>query len=76
MSTASFKPTSMDLIGVDAALRRAAKRALETALQLGTPCWVMEGDQIVDLTQRYQVQWQRHGKVNLQHEEQKPLADY
>ena len=70
MSTDSFKPTSPDFIGADAALRRAAKRALETALQLGTPCWVMEGDQIVDLAQRYQVQWQRNGKVVLPDEGQ------
>ena len=65
MSTVNFKPTSADFIGADAALKRAAKRALETALQLGTPCWVMEGDQIIDLTVRYQVQWLRNGKVML-----------
>ena len=64
MNTCNFKPTSADFIGADAALKRAAKRALETALQLGTPCWVLEGDQIIDLTERYRVQWMRNGKVN------------
>ncbi len=46
-------PTDPDFIGADAALRRAARRALETALQLGTPCWVMEGGQLVDAAARY-----------------------
>ena len=53
MKEQHFTPTTPDFIGADAALKRAARRALETALQLGTPCWVMDGDQIVDLTLRY-----------------------
>ena len=34
-----------------AALKRAAKYALELARQTKTPCWVMEGDKLVELTQ-------------------------
>ena len=33
-----------------AALKRAAKAALELARQTNTPCWVMVGDKIVDAT--------------------------
>ena len=34
------------------ALRRAAKRALELGLQTGTPVYVWENNQIVDLTKK------------------------
>ena len=34
-----------------AELKRAAKYFLELARQTKTPCWVMEGDKLVDLTQ-------------------------
>ena len=39
-----------ELAGVDKALRRAAKRALELAIQTGTPCYVLKNGKIVDLT--------------------------
>ena len=38
-----------DLIGADAALERAAQRALELALLTGTPCWVLREGKIVDI---------------------------
>lgn len=34
------------------ALKRAAKNALELARQTGTPCYVMEGNKIVDIAKR------------------------
>jgi hypothetical protein len=42
-----------DIVGSDAALRRAAKRALQIGLETGTPVYVLEDGKIVDLTQRY-----------------------
>ena len=42
-----------DIIGSYAALRRAAKRALEIGLETGTPAYVLENGKIVDLTKRY-----------------------
>lgn len=47
-------PRDPDFIGACAAIERSAQRALDTALQLGTPCWVMEDGEIVDLAARYQ----------------------
>lgn len=35
-----------------AALKRAAKNALALARQTGTPCYVMEGNKIVDIAKR------------------------
>jgi hypothetical protein len=48
-------PRDPDFIGACAAIERSAQRALDTALQLGTPCWVMEDGKIVDLAARYHV---------------------
>jgi len=42
-----------DIIGSYAALRRAAKRALQIGLETGTPVYVLEDGKIVDLTKRY-----------------------
>jgi hypothetical protein len=42
-----------DIVGSDAALRRAAKRALQIGLETGTPVYVLEHGKIVDLTKRY-----------------------
>jgi len=39
-----------DILASNKALRRAARRALEIGLQTGTPVYVLEGGQIVDLT--------------------------
>ena len=43
-----------DIVGSDAALRRAAKRALQIGLETGTPVYVLEDGKIVDLTKRCQ----------------------
>lgn len=43
------KPRHPDLIGADVALERAARRALELALQTGTPCWVLRDGKMVDI---------------------------
>jgi hypothetical protein len=42
-----------DIAGIDAALRRAAQRALQIGLETGTPVYVLEDGKIVDLTERY-----------------------
>lgn len=42
-----------DIVGSDAALRRAAKRALQIGLETGTPVYVLEDGKIVDLTKRH-----------------------
>lgn len=42
-----------DIIGSYAALRRAAKRALQIGLETGTPVYVLEDGKIVDLTKRH-----------------------
>jgi hypothetical protein len=39
-------------VGSYAALRRAAKRALQIGLETGTPVYVLEDGKIVDLTKR------------------------
>ena len=41
-----------DIIGSEKALRRAALRALKLGLQTGTPVYVIEKGQIVDLTKQ------------------------
>jgi hypothetical protein len=49
----SMKSKDPDIIGSYAALRQAAKRALQIGLETGTPVYVLEGGRIVDLTKRY-----------------------
>lgn len=39
-----------DILGAEAALRRAAKKALQIGLETGTPVWVIEDGRMVDLT--------------------------
>jgi hypothetical protein len=41
-----------DIIASEKALRRAARRALELGLRTGTPVYVIEKGQIVDLTKQ------------------------
>jgi hypothetical protein len=42
-----------DIIASYAALRRAAKRALQIGLETGTPVYVLIGGKIVDLTKQH-----------------------
>jgi len=42
-----------DIIGSYAALRRAAKWALQIGLETGTPVYLLEEGKIVDLTKRH-----------------------
>ena len=42
--------------GVEAALRRAAKRALRIGLETGTPVWVMKEGRMVDLAKEYRLE--------------------
>jgi protein-disulfide isomerase len=41
-----------DILASAKALRRAARRARELGIQTGTPVYVVQGDQIVDLTKQ------------------------
>lgn len=38
-----------DLLNVEAALRRAGRKALELALQTGTPCYVWQDGKVVNI---------------------------
>jgi hypothetical protein len=44
------RPTDPDIVGSEAALRRAARRALRIGLETGTPVYVIKKGRIVDLT--------------------------
>ncbi len=46
-------PDDPDIAGSDAALRRAAKKALQIGLETSTPVYVLEHGKIVDLTKRH-----------------------
>jgi hypothetical protein len=52
MSKESHGSRDPDIIGSEAALCRAAKRALQIGLETGTPVYVLEDGKIVDLTKR------------------------
>lgn len=48
-----------DILAVDAALRRAARRARELGRRTGTPVYVLKRGRIVDLTQ----EWKKRARV-------------
>jgi len=52
--TASQKkrPTSPDLLGSEKAIKRAAQRAREIAIQTNTPCIVRQDGKLVDVTKQ------------------------
>ena len=56
-------PEDPDIAGSDAALRRAAKRALQIGLETGTPVYVLEHGKIVDLTKRHRRNRRKSGVV-------------
>lgn len=49
MKPAETTPEDPDLTGADAALRRAAKSALELATRTKTPCYVWQDGRVVDI---------------------------
>jgi hypothetical protein len=49
MTAKKSLPTDPDLIGADAALKRAAKAAHTLARKTNTPCYIWKDGQIVDL---------------------------
>jgi hypothetical protein len=53
MTKKSMTSKDPDIIASEAALRRAAKRALQIGLETGTPVYVLIDGKIVDLTKRY-----------------------
>lgn len=53
MTEEQYGSKDPDIIASEAALRRAAKRALRIGLETGTPVYVVEDGKIVDLTKRY-----------------------
>ncbi len=54
MTKKSHGSKDPDVIASEAALRRAAKRALQIGLETDTPVYVLEDGKIVDLTKRHQ----------------------
>lgn len=53
MTTSKKKrPTSPDLLGAEQAIRRAAQRAREIAIQTNTPCIVRQNGKLVDITKQ------------------------
>jgi len=46
------RPTTPDLIGAEQALKRAAQRAREIAIQTDTPCIVRQDGKLVDATKQ------------------------
>ena len=53
MTKKSHGSRDPDIIASEAALRRAAKRALQIGLETGTPVYVLIDGKIVDLTKRH-----------------------
>lgn len=52
MKTKKTLPKDRDLIGADAALKRAAKTARELSMKTNTPFYIYEGGKIVDALKR------------------------
>jgi hypothetical protein len=53
MTTAKkTQPTSPDLLGAELAIKRAAQRAREIAIQTNTPCIVRQDGKLVDVTKQ------------------------
>lgn len=53
MTTSQNKrPTSPDLLGSEKAIKRAAQRAREIAIQTNTPCIVRQDGKLVDVTKQ------------------------
>ena len=52
MNARKLLPIDPDLVGVDKALRRAAKSALKLARQTKTPCYVVKDGMIVNIAER------------------------
>ena len=50
MTKKQNRPKDPDIVGSEAALRRAARRALQIGLETGTPVYVIKKGRIVDLT--------------------------
>jgi hypothetical protein len=50
MSRREHRSRDPDIVASEAALRRAAKKALQMGLKMGTAVWVMKDGKIVDLT--------------------------
>lgn len=46
------RPTSPDLLGSEKAIKRAAQRAREIAIQTNTPCIVRQDGKLVDVTKQ------------------------
>jgi hypothetical protein len=60
MSRQSTPQEDADIAGVEAALRRAARRARELGERTGTPVYVLRDGKIVDLTRENGQQQANH----------------
>lgn len=45
-------PTSPDLLGAEQAIKRAARRAREIAIQTNTPCIVRKDGKLIDIAKQ------------------------
>lgn len=52
MITKKLLPKDSDLVNVDKALKRAARKALETAKKTNTPCYIVKDGVIIDIAKR------------------------
>lgn len=52
MKTKKLLPKDNDLINADKALKRAARKALETAKKTNTPCYIVKDGVIIDIAKR------------------------
>ena len=50
-------PTSADFIGAEQALKRAAQRAREIAIQTNTPCVIRKDGKLVDAITNKPITW-------------------
>ena len=59
MNGKALRSKDPDILAVDAALRRAARRARELGRKTGTPVYVLKNGRIVDLTK----EWKRRSQA-------------
>jgi len=52
MNTKKMLPKDSDLVNADKALKRAARKALETAKKTNTPCYIIKDGMIIDIAKR------------------------
>lgn len=59
MNSKALRSKDPDILAVDAALRRAARRARELGRKTNTPVYVLKNGRIIDLTK----EWKRRSQT-------------